>query len=65
MFEGQNGKKIFDLCLPNIKDAQKNSDKSDLVLTFEQVPKPLSIQPKLGQKQACAHLGGGGIYDGA
>ena len=38
VFKSQNGKKVFDLCLPTVKDAQKNSDKSDLVLTFEQVP---------------------------
>jgi hypothetical protein len=45
VFKGQNGKKIFDLCLPNVKDAQKNSDKSDLVLTFEQVSKPKPAEP--------------------
>jgi hypothetical protein len=37
VFKTQQGKKVFDLCLPNVKDVQKNSDKCDLVLTFEQV----------------------------
>ena len=49
IFKTQQGKKVFDLCLPNVKDVQKNSDKCDLVLTFEQVLRTVHLFSSLPQ----------------
>lgn len=36
VFRGEKGKKMLDICLPDVKTTQCNPEKCDLVLTFEQ-----------------------------